>query len=29
VLQRLLGVSAEEVAALTESGALSIRLPKN
>jgi crotonobetainyl-CoA:carnitine CoA-transferase CaiB-like acyl-CoA transferase len=29
VLQRLLGISAEEVAALTESGALSIRLPKN
>jgi len=29
VLQRLLGVSAEEVAALTESGALSIRLPKS
>jgi crotonobetainyl-CoA:carnitine CoA-transferase CaiB-like acyl-CoA transferase len=29
VLQRLLGVSAKEVAALTESGALSIRLPKN
>jgi crotonobetainyl-CoA:carnitine CoA-transferase CaiB-like acyl-CoA transferase len=29
VLQRLLGVSAQEVAALTESGALSIRLPKN
>ena len=29
VLQRLLGVSAEEVAALTESGTLSIRLPKN
>ena len=29
VLQRLLGVSEEEVAALTESGALSIRLPKN
>ena len=29
VLQRLLGVSAEEVTALTESGALSIRLPKN
>jgi crotonobetainyl-CoA:carnitine CoA-transferase CaiB-like acyl-CoA transferase len=28
VLQKLLGVSAEEVAALTESGALSIRLPK-
>ena len=29
VLQRLLGVSAQEVATLTESGALSIRLPKN
>jgi len=29
VLRRLLGVSAEEVAALTESGALSIRLPKS
>lgn len=29
VLQRLLGVSAEEVVALTESGALSIRLPKD
>ncbi|MBJ7369449.1 MAG: CoA transferase [Ilumatobacteraceae bacterium] len=29
VLQTLLGISAEEVAALTESGALSIRLPKN
>jgi len=29
VLQKLLGVSAEEVAVLTESGALSIRLPKS
>ena len=29
VLQKLLGVSAQEVVALTESGALSIRLPKN
>ena len=29
VLQRLLGVSVQEVATLTESGALSIRLPKN
>ena len=28
VLQSLLGISADEVAALTESGALSIRLPK-